>query len=206
MNSETQSEQIEPGLCPIDPETGLPVCPLPTEIDCVKVTKVFSECFYPQVDEIEIPFDAPTLEIITADAEEAECVSSETTILDCTALSNDRVRIIFLLEVTSRVPLDEGGYEISSETKVIAKYLFLQKASEEVLDLECQVFPECLFCYITERDDIGNVTQVNCIVRFCILLKTTAEVQLLIPTYGVCQVPECGINTPNCPLSPPLDC
>lgn len=206
MYSEIKLLQVQPGLCPIDPGTGLPLCPSPTEIDCVRVKKIFSQCFHSQVEEIEIPFDAPTLEIITADAQEAECVSSEITIMDCSALTDDIVRIIFLLETTSRVPLDEGGYEISSETKVITKHLFLHGASETVLDLECQALPECLFCLITQRDDIGNVTQVRCIVRVCISLKTTAEVQLLIPTYGVCQPPECGINTPNCPPSPPSDC
>ncbi|MEW6622417.1 MAG: hypothetical protein AB1420_04705 [Bacillota bacterium] len=203
MSSKRQDNQVQPGRCPIDPETGLPDCPPPTEIDCVKVKKVFNECFQNRDVEIKIPFEAPTLEIITGDAQDAECVSAEATIIDCSVLENDRVRVTFRLEVTARVPLDEGGFEESSGTKIVSKLLFLSGVSEEGLDIECQVFPECLFCFISERDELGNVTEVTCFVSTCILLKSVLIVQLLIPTYGFCQPRQCSAITPGCPLFPP---
>jgi hypothetical protein len=195
-----RENQVNPGPCPLDPETGMPECPPPTEIDIIKVKKVYNECKHTQVEEIEVLFEAPTLEIITAEAEEAECVSVEVTDTNCTVLNNKNiVDVTFTVEVTTQVPLDEGGFEISSAEVTVAKKFSLSRASEKGLNVECSIFPKCLNCFISERDELGNVTQVNCCIGLLIILKLVAEVQLLIPTYGFPpQPPECeDIICPN---------
>lgn len=181
-------------------------CPPPTEIDCISVTKVFHQCFRNDNAEMQIPFEAPTLEIITADAQVAQCVSSEVSGMDCFPVDEDHVRMIFDLEVTARVPLDEGGYETSSSTETLTRLLAMSGVGKEELDLQCEVFPRCIHCFISERDELGNVTEVTCMMDMCMMMRTSAPVNLLVPTYGVCQPSPCSIIPSACPVLPPENC
>lgn len=180
---------LEPGECPKQPETEIPP---PTAIDCIYVKKVFNECMNTQADLIEIEFFAPTLVPHTSDAREAQCVSADVTDVQCIVLEDDEdaVQLSYTLEVTARVPINDGGYELGSETINVEKKLLLAGASDEHLEVVCKSLAECNFCVITERDELGNVTEVTCCVRTISVLKTMADVQLLIPTYGFCPVPE----------------
>ncbi len=70
----TELLQVQPGPCPPNPETGQPECPpTTTEIDVIRVIQKFSEGSDMQYNTVEIPFEAPTLEIITGNAQVAEC-------------------------------------------------------------------------------------------------------------------------------------
>ncbi len=206
------SQQIQPGQCPIDPDTGLPECPPPTEIDVISVKRVFSESFETQEEEIEIPFEAPTLEVLTAgvgvlqEANQAECVSAEVNLINCFTIDENHVRIVYSLEVTARVPLDGGGFETSSETVIVTNILCLPCADREDLELECELNPRCIFSFVSERDDLGNVTQVTAFVEICIVVRMVAQVQLIVPSFGFCQPPPCSIISPSCPVPPPEQC
>ncbi|MFZ7103652.1 MAG: hypothetical protein ACOWWO_13505 [Peptococcaceae bacterium] len=196
-----QEDQIQPGPCPVDSQTGIPICPPPTEIDIIKVKKIFNECMHTQVEEITIDFPASTLEPVTEMAQEAECISVEVLNSNCIILNGDDiVRLTFTLEVTSRVPLDSGGFQQESATLTVQKTFSLDRASDDGIDVQCHVFPSCLFCFISSRNELGNVSEVTCCVGVLILLKAEAEVQLLIPTYGYpAQPPECGEFLGECP-------
>ena len=206
------SQQIQPGSCPIDPDTGLPECPPPTEIDVISVKRVFSSSFAAQEVEVEIPFEAPTLEVLTADAavlqeaNQAECVSAEANLISCFPIDDNHVWIIYSLEVTARVPLDGGGFETSSETIIVTKILCLPCANREGLELESELHPRCLFSFVSERDDLGNVTQVTAFVEICIVVRMVAQVLLTVPSYGFCQPPACVVFPPSCPVPPPDQC
>lgn len=200
------SQGIQPGPCPIDPDTGLPECPSPTEIDVISVKKVFSESFETQDEEVQISFEAPTLEVITADAQEAQCVSAGVSLINAYATDDNHVRIVFSLQMTSRVPLDDGGYEYGSETQTVTKILPLQGANTEGLEMESEFHPRCLHSFISERDDLGNVTQVTSIGDICMVVRMVAQVKLIIPSYGFCQPPVCSIISPSCPVPPPNQC
>lgn len=200
MSDDLRQEQtIEPGPCPIDPETGIPICPPPTEIDIIKVTKVFNECMHTQVVEgIITGWD----ETNTTNATEVTCDSVTVSNTSCTVLNgNDIVRVSFDLEVCATVPLDTGGTQRLCSTETVTKTLMIERASEEGLGVQCHVFPECLFCFISERDsDTNGVIAVTCCIGVLILLKVDAEVQLLIPTYGYpAPPPECGEFAGECP-------
>lgn len=188
---------MRPGPCPTNSVTGLPECPQPTEIDVIKVMRVFCECYDIQNEEIEIPFEAPTLEIITGDAQEAECVYSEANLINCQAIGESQVLIVYTLTVISRVPLDEGGYEYGSAVKTVTKLINLPCADTEGSGLqginpECYLYAICQSSVISERDELGNVSQVTSRVEVIMLIKKAAVVQLVIPSYGPYQRPECG--------------
>jgi len=200
MADKTRQEQpIFPGPCPIDPDLGIPVCPPPTEIDIIKVTKVFNECMHTQVEEVVIDGFTPAS---TTLATEADCVSTRIVgTPTCTKLTGDVVRVSFQLEVCSRVARDAGGFQTECETVTITKTFRVDRASEPELNVQCHVFPTCLFCFISERNPGNNgVEEVTCCVGILILIKLDAEVQLLIPTYGYpAPPPECGEFLGECP-------
>ena len=196
-----RQNQVEPGPCPIDPETGLPICPPPTEIDIIKTRKVFNECIHTQVETVLItPVEGAwddTTEALEAICQSVELVGDPV----CTVLNGDLVQVSFSLEVSAGVPLDTNGIAVQSTVIDVEKNLIIERAGEEGLDVQCHVFPECLFCFISGRDEETNaVTEVTCCVGIMVLLKVDAEVQLLIPTYGYPpQPPECEQVLGECP-------
>ncbi|KUO65185.1 MAG: hypothetical protein APF84_08615 [Gracilibacter sp. BRH_c7a] len=197
MSVEFQQTQVQPGPCPPDPTTGQPQCPQPTEIDVIKVTRVFCEGYDIQNEEIEISFEAPTLEIITGDAQVAECVSSEVNLINCQAIGDNQVLISYILTVTARVPLDAGGYEYGSASKTVTRLLpcaGTEGSGLSGITPDCALYPTCQSSVISERDDLGNVSQVTSQAEIVVFVNKAALVQLLIPTYGPCQRPECGIS------------
>lgn len=189
-----QQQPIFPGPCPIDPELGIPICPPPTEIDIIKVKKIFNECMHTQVEEINVPGFNPNN---STGATEAQCVSVQTRNEQCMRVSGDIVRVSFEVQVTTRI---NTGEVRSSEFIPITKTLRVDRAGEQGMDLQCHVFPTCLFCFISERAANGGVTAVTCCVGILVLIKVEAEVQLLIPTYGYpAPPPECGEFLGECP-------
>ncbi|MFZ5942980.1 MAG: hypothetical protein ACOYVD_02645 [Bacillota bacterium] len=198
MTKKTRHEQqISPGPFPVDPVLGLPICPPPSEIDLIKVTKVFNECIHSQVEEVLVEC---FLGGSTSKAAFAECVSANANNISCIKVGGDIVRIGYDLEVCTKVPLNIGGFTTSCSTSRITKNLKIDRAHEQGLDTECQVFPQCLLCFISGRDPFNNVTAVTCCIGILVVLKLTAEVQLLVPTYGYpAPPPECRQLLGECP-------
>ncbi|MFZ7102031.1 MAG: hypothetical protein ACOWWO_05125 [Peptococcaceae bacterium] len=123
----------------------------PPEVDIIKVTKVFTECMHTQVEEVLIDVEKFICKN-TAQTEEVECLSATANIIDLEILDDDVVRIIFELEVCVRILLDNGEPERVCKTIEVAKVLRIAGASEEGMDVQGQVFPECLFCFISQRE------------------------------------------------------
>ena len=59
---DVRNQVIRSGILPVDAVTGLPICPTPTEIICLKVDKVYNEC--KQTDVNNIPLGFPRLGMI----------------------------------------------------------------------------------------------------------------------------------------------
>ena len=131
-----------------------------------------------QVEEINVPGFNPNT---STGATEAQCVSVQTRNEQCMRVSGDIVRVSFEVQVTTRI---NTGETRNSEFIPITKTLRVDRAGEQGMDLQCHVFPTCLFCFISERAANGGVTAVTCCVGILVLIKVEAEVQLLIPTYG----------------------
>lgn len=186
MSMVIQQTQVQPGPCPPNPATGQPECPPTTQIDVIKVTRVFCEVFDIQEEVIEIPFEAPTLEIITGDAQVAECVSAAADLITCQPISDNQILLNYTLSVTARVPLDAGGYEFGSASKTVIRVLDVPCTGLQELGItpQCALYAECRSSVISERDELGNVTQVTSLAQIVVFVLIAGEVQLLIPTYG----------------------
>jgi hypothetical protein len=191
-NDKRQVNGVHPGPCPII--DGIPVCPPPTEIDIIKVKKVFEECKDTQVHEVQLFFDVPTNNINNL---VAECVAVEVLREECKIIAPGIVKVTATLEVTSRL----NGREETVEFE-IEKRFRLRRAGEKGLNPQCHIYPTCLFCFVADEvvDDEVELIKVICCIGIMILIKLEAEVQLMIPTYGYPpQPPHCERVIGECP-------
>lgn len=187
--------RIKPGPFPKDHQTGEPMCLPPTEIDIIKVNKVFNECMHTQVETIESgditvsdPYD------ITVTCKKAEIVENS---FSCEVLPGNRVKVTYRVEVTSK--LNDTQCE-TFESEEIIKIFTLDRVNEEGMEVHCDIVPKCLNCFISDTDSEENTIKVTCCVGIMILLKVFSEVQLLIPTYGYPQKPDKCVQIVNeCP-------
>ncbi|ACA58585.1 hypothetical protein [Candidatus Desulforudis audaxviator] len=181
-----QNNGVQPGPCPL--VDGVPQCPPPTQIDIIKVTKVFEECMHTQVEEVEIIVAiAPSPELV------AQCVGVTVLTSNCQVLNGNIVKFEAQLEVTTSVNGETGTGTIEIE-----KFFFMERAAEQGLSPQCHIYPECLICFISATD-VETVT-VTCCVGVLILLKLEADVQLMIPSYGYPPEPEeCEEAVGQCP-------
>ena len=172
--------------------------PPPTEIDCIKVKKVYNECMYSQVEEVLVEFE---MEGIATDLT-AQCGFVKVLEQSCKVIREGLVKVRATLEVSCKL----DGIE-ESEEFTIEKILRLNRAGEQGLEVQCQIIPKCLSCYVSgeEEDEEEFITLVTACVGILILVKLVAEVQLLIPAYGFCPQPsECEQVLGLCPdFDPP---
>jgi hypothetical protein len=167
--------------------------PPPTEITCIKVKKVYNECMHSQVDEVLIEFEN---EGNAADLT-AQCGVVKVLEQSCKVIREGLVKVKATLEVSCRL----DGIE-ESEEFTIEKTLRLSRAGEKGLEVQCQILPKCLSCFVSgeEEDEEEVITLVTACVGILILVKLVAEVQLLVPAYGFCpEPPECEEVLNLCP-------
>lgn len=175
-----------------------PTVPPPTEIDCIKVKKVYNEGRHTQVEEVLIEFE---LERNAAELT-AQCGFVKVLEQSCKVVREGLVKVKATLEATCRL----DGIEESQEF-TIEKMLKLDRAGEKGLEVQCKIFSECLSCRVSgeEEDEEEIIILVTACVGILILVKLVAEVQLLIPAYGFCpEPPECEQVLDICPdFNPP---
>ncbi|SMB92673.1 hypothetical protein SAMN00017405_2081 [Desulfonispora thiosulfatigenes DSM 11270] len=194
-------DKIKPGLCPVDCD-GVPICPPPSEIDIIRVTKVFQECMHTQVEIVDVYDNSAAPLPNTADVSEIKCQRSRIVDVDCEKVGGKRVRVSFKLRVRARYRDDNGDAQVVNYlTDTISKTFRVSRADERDLDAFCHIFPECLDCFIAERDPCTqNITKITCCIGVLILIKLEAEVQLMVPCYGFPpQPPECDQIIGECP-------
>ncbi|OWZ82955.1 hypothetical protein [Natranaerobius trueperi] len=161
--------------------------PPPVAIDCIKVDKVYEECKFTDVNELDITLD--DIDQLT----DVECISVEVIEKKCEIVYDDKVRLWIKYEVT---------YEVNGETRshveTFEKIVVLARAGEDGLEPQCEVFLECLDAFV-----LKNNTIKLCIGKL-LLFKLIAHVQLLVPVYGFCPEPkECQVAG-ECPEFDPI--
>ncbi len=170
--------------------------PAPTEITCISVEKVYDECIHTQVEEILIEFETEE------DNLEAQCAFVEVLEEKCQVIKEGFVKVTATLEVACKL----NGLK-ESEEFTIAKTFRLPRAGERGLEVDCKILPECLKCFVSDReeDEEEIFTVVTACVGILIILKLVAKVQLLIPAIGYCpEPPECEKVEDICPdFNPP---
>ncbi|ADI00870.1 MAG TPA: hypothetical protein GXX39_06205 [Syntrophothermus lipocalidus] len=194
--------EVRPGKCPV--VDGIPQCPPPTEIDCIKVNKVLQECKEADVEkiifELEVPIPRNTIDRI-------DCVSAKiVSDIICDIPQAGRVSVDFDLEVICKIVLIDTTTVTLQKTVHVFKSVRLSRAGETGLKCEVDVpLVACLECFISKVNEIGGVTEITCCVGKLLLFKLISEVQLMIPTYGYCaEPPECQNGLGECPeFDPP---
>ncbi|MBS4026630.1 MAG: hypothetical protein KGZ96_13330 [Clostridia bacterium] len=182
------SAHPSPGPCPII--DGVPICPPPTEIDIIKVKKVFQECRHTQVEEVRFDFETYDYDNDHEDNYDEYIIKySHIEVLEegCTILTKGLVKFQAKLAIT--LTLDG-----SAETREVEinKNFRLSRAGEQGLVPQCHIFPKYLSYHVTDEDAAYNVVAGIACIGVLILIKLEAEVQLLVPTYGYPPLP------PNC--------
>ncbi|MGI5823260.1 MAG: hypothetical protein ACOX6Z_04875 [Dethiobacteria bacterium] len=95
-------EFLQPGLCPINPETEQRECPPTNERDCLVVEKVFDQCF--TEDNIVRRFEIPCgpgepcerIDLRNVNRVECEVLNAECIVVDVSLPINDNMRIVTL--------------------------------------------------------------------------------------------------------------
>ncbi len=186
------STEIRPGPC--DPVYG---CPPPTQIECIQVEKIYNECKNIQVNEDEIFIEDD--QAVT----DAICYDVVLDDVECTPINNGRVKVTIEYTVKVRLVMENGEIRDESHPIEVEKTFFLNRAGEKGLDVKCEVFLECLECFVEEVIEPYNDmvrSKIICCIGKLTLVKVFAKVQLLIPAYGFCpQPPECDKVEDICP-------
>lgn len=184
--------EVKAGVC--DPVHG---CPHPREIVCIQVDKIYQECKNVQLNEVEIIVDRP--QAVT----DVQCLEVELLSVNCYAVNNGRVKVQFSYRVRARLIFEDSTTEDVEKTVDEEKTFFLSRAGEHGLSEKCDIFLECLECFVEEVVDPYNDcvrSKIICCIGKLILVKIFAHVQLLIPAYGFCpQPPECERVEHICP-------
>lgn len=181
---------IRPGFC--DPYEG---CPPPTEIVCIKVDKVFEECKLAQVNTIDTDLSKEAEGEIT----DVQCIRAELVVdkdhpRECEILPCNRVRSSFYYKFKFKWKDDLGEHVFTSDPIKVEKIGRMNRAGEPGLDVQCEVFVDCIECFLINHDT------VRCCIGKLVVYKLFAHVQLLVPAYGYCPEP------PDCKKVVPEDC
>ena len=193
---------VRPGKCRV--VSGVPQCPPPTEIDCIKVKKVLQECKQADVEKVIFTLEEP----ISRDTiDRIDCLSAAiSTPVTCNIPMAGRVSAEFDLNVKSRIVLVDGSFQTLEKTVHVFKNIRLSRAGEKMLQCEVEVpLVACLECFVSQVNEQGEAIEITCCIGKLFLFKLVAEVQLMVPTYGYCaEPPECQEALGECPeFEPP---
>jgi hypothetical protein len=202
------NHMLIPGLCP---EQG---CPEPTKVEGILVDKVYDSCF--QMENL------PPKQL---------CILAEQNKFAPGALipCSSKEAVISCVEIERR-PLNNGLFEIDILVKVenmmlhnpfnpsqtlpldvtpFIKTLTMRCPEGTVVDCSESTVNRCL-CTVAEvlpdSCECVDILNVICQIQLCMVVKCMAKVQLLIPSYGICQPAPCVTLPPPCPSSPPEQC
>jgi len=198
---------VTPGPCPDN------CCPPPTQIDCIEVTKVYDSCFQMQTFN-NLCATVPTTDSCTAIAGTpgtvATCAVTSTT---CTLISStatgvdEEYTVSFAVAITETITLTSPmGTTCTIDVPVnfvTTTTLCIPSGATP----SCTVATSCGPCAILPTTTVPCPTyMVCCQLSVCLLLQSTATVQLLVPSYGFCAPAECAVaGVLPCPPYP-ADC
>ncbi|MEW5785436.1 MAG: hypothetical protein AB1767_10255 [Bacillota bacterium] len=201
---------IQPGPCPVNLETGLPECPPPVELVCIKTEKVYESCRKVQTNEVVTDLSGIAVgEIVDVWCVDVDLVINEQHPFICEKIANTRrarVSYYFRFRFTY---IDQEGQKFFTSNPVFHEVTVVlsDRILEKGLFVQCEVFLDCFECFVS------GFQQVTCCIGKLQLFKLVALVQLLIPAYGFCPEPdecvqveaECPEFVPDWPPFPPQE-
>lgn len=193
---------IEPGPCPVDPETGLSECPPPNEIVCIKTEKVYESCRRVQTNEDVTDLTCIAVgEVLDVWCIGVELVINEQFPFTCEKIPNTRrARVSFWFRYRFAF-IDQEGQKIFTSEPINHEetVIMSERILEEGLFVQCEVFLDCFECFVS------GPQQVTCCIGKLMLFKLVALVQLLIPAYGFCPEPDICVEVEDeCPEYDPI--
>lgn len=207
------ADNVRPGQC--DPVQG---CPPPTEVVCIVAEKVYDECKWSQVSEVEFVYKASKRNpVVDAECKKVKLLQGP----ECEVVRPGRVRVTFIYRIKTKIFFEDETSTVLSQDVTVIKNFYVPRAGEEGLHVQCYLpFIECLECFIRDEEELqeekdkGDIkTTIVCCVGKFLLIKLKATVQLMIPAYGFCPEPpdcsevlgECPDFHPEWPPYPPQD-
>lgn len=191
------SDGIQPGPCPSEG------CPAPTEIVCIKVDKVFDSCF--QTDLVSVSTTALTVTTASLTGVTFSCavasgtVSLGSTPPDATGCVNVIATIPFTVTFTSST----STITFTPVTGQCTSFATLYAPTGTTFQVESSLVCSTPVATITPVTlDLSQVV-LTTVVTCCVVVKSTLLVQLLVPSYGQCEVPQCGVRGLVCPPPTP---
>lgn len=170
------------------------------EVICIEAKKVFDFCFQEQRVERffptpNIPDGTPVMVDCQIDTQNITC--REVSPRETVDPKKNRFLICLAIQVpvTIRVMNQATGLIITtiSQNLIIPKQVVLCiPAGTEV---QCEVTGNCCCVF----DDTPQQNQINCVFNLCIVIKSKATVQVLVPTLGMCMPKECRSVPAGCP-------
>ena len=193
-------------------------CPAPTQIDCIEVTKVYDSCYQmqnfnnvcahvPNVD------NCRTIAMTTGTVATCAVTSSTCTLVSSTATGvDDQYTVTFAVALVETITLTSpAGMTCTIDVPinfVTSTNLCIPAGATP----SCTVATSCGPCAIIPPATMdatarGDCPTVCCAVNVCLLLQSTAQVQLLVPSYGFCAPPVCQVaGLLPCPPYPANTC
>ena len=177
-------------------------CPAPTEIVCTKVAKVFDSCS--QTDTVTITTTPLTVHAASLVGTTFACTVTTGTIAvgstapDATGCVNVLVTIPFTVTFTSST----AGITFEPVTGLCTSLatLFAPTGTTLQVDATLVCAPPVLTIMSTDTHAVITLTTV---ISCCVVITSEALTQLLIPSFGPCQIPACGaVLGLACPPSP----
>ncbi|MFZ5823390.1 MAG: hypothetical protein ACOY94_03475 [Bacillota bacterium] len=147
----------------------------------------------------DVPTDGPVIVDCQIDTQNITCREVAPREVVDVKKNKFLVCVAINVPVTLRIVNQATGIIVATlvQTVVILKQVVLcVPAGTEV---QCEVTGNC--CCIADP----NSQQIQCVFNFCIVIKSKATVQVLVPTLGMCMPKECKTVTTGCPPVVPMD-
>ncbi len=176
------------------------------DVICIEAKKVFDLCF--QEERVERLF--PITEDLPDAPIELDC-QIDTENITCREVSPrekvDSKKGKFLVCLAIELPVTISAVNsrtgqlvcpVITHTVTVLKQVVL--CAPEGTSIRCEVTGNCC-CVLDRRND-----QINCVFNLVVVIKSTATVQVLVPTLGMCAPVECKAVPGGVPPTVPKDC
>lgn len=173
------------------------------DVICIEAKKVFDFCFQEHRVERQfdanIPTDTPVMVDCQIDTQAITCreVSPRQEIDD--KKNKFLVCLAINVPVTIRVMNQVTGTVVDTIERVVVVLKQVVLCVPFGADVQCEVTGNC--CCIGDAEN----QQVQCVFNFCIVVKSKATVQVLVPILGMCMPKECETVSTGCPPVVPMD-
>lgn len=168
------------------------------DVICIEAKKVFDFCF--QEHRVErffpaanIPEETPVVVDCQIDTQNITCREVSPREVVDPKKNKFLICVAINVPVTLRVVNQTTGMIIRTIEQVVVILKQVVLCVPVGTDVQCEVTGNCC-CVFDEQTD-----QINCVFNLCIVIKSKATVQVLIPTFGICTPKECKTVSTGCP-------